>query len=234
MQSEVFEHVRQYDRDHFVCSLFISKSIRHYYLTLYAFNIEINNIIYNYSEAMVALVRLKWWREKIDMIYSNKIVNNNGIISELANLIHITALPKSLIDRYLDGYEQMVCHCTGRNVEKFAEQTTVNLIKMLFTIVNYRNDQLAYHCGSAWHLMTSLRNAKEISKLDKEEIIEKSVYHVKQTEELIKTAPREIVKIALQVKLADLYLKHKNFNSEINLIMQIKMLFYYIFWPKLL
>jgi hypothetical protein len=228
MQSEIFEHVQRYDRDHFICSLFIPKSIRNHYLTLYAFNIEINNIIYNCSEAMVALIRLRWWREKIDMIYGDKVLNYNKIIFELANLIHTATLPKSLIYDYLDGYEQMICQS---NVEEAAAQTTVNLIKMLFAIAKYRDDQLAYHCGSVWYLMTSLRNIKEISQIDKEEIIRRSKYHIKQTEKLIRKAPKKIVKIVLQAKLADLYLDRKKFDSEMDSIMQIKMLFYYVFWP---
>ncbi len=232
MQLEIFEYVRQYDRDHFVCSLFVPKNIRNHYLTLYAFNIEINNIIHHYSEAMVALIRLRWWREKIDMIYDDKVLSyNNKIISELANLIRTVTLPRSLIYDYLDGYEQMICQNVCSNVEEFTAQTTVNLIKMLFFIVNYHDDQLAYHCGSAWHLMTSLRNTKEVSQIDTEQIIKKSKYHIKQTEKIIKRAPRKIVKIALQAKLADLYLKRQKFDSEMDPIMQIKMLFYYIFWP---
>lgn len=243
MQSIISGYVRQHDRDHFICSLFVSRSVRRNYLALYAFNIEINNIIYDCSETMTALVRLQWWRERISMIYCNKIVNDNQVILELANVIYSAAIPEFLINDYLDGYEQMVYQPLYRNtpnLEKIAAQTTVTLIKILFTatIQNYSNDQLAYHCGVAWHLMNSLRNTAT-ERLDEEtmvSIIERAEYHINQVKKLIKTAPKEIVKITLQTRLAGLYLKRiRNKKSDvisekigmISPIMQINMLFYY-------
>lgn len=242
MQSIVSDYVRQHDRDHFICSLFVPQSIRRNYLALYAFNIEINNIIYDCGETMTALVRLQWWRERISMIYRNKVVNDNQVILELANVIYSAAIPEFLINDYLDGYEQMAYQTFYRNtpnLEKIAAQTTVTLIKILFTttIQNYSNDQLAYHCGVAWHLMNSLRNtATEQETMVS--IVERAEYHINQVKKLVKTAPKEIAKITLQTRLADLYLKRiRNKKSDvisekigvISPIMQIKMLFYYFF-----
>ena len=226
MQSTISDYVRQYDRDHFICSLFIPKSVRQSYLAIYALNIAINNIIYGCNEAMVALVRLQWWHERISIAYNDKVVFDNQMISEGV-----------LISNYFNGYEQMIGKISDENVhdmEKIAEQTTVNLIKMLFTVAkkDYQNNQLAYHCGSAWHLMNNLRNAhvKQFSKI--RSIIARIEYHIAQVDNLIKTAPKAITKITLQVKLVALYLKRirkmgfENFSKEISPIMQIKMLFY--------
>ncbi|VVC42828.1 Squalene/phytoene synthase,Isoprenoid synthase domain [Cinara cedri] len=194
---------------------------------------------------MTALVRLQWWREIISIIYRNKAVNDNPIILELANVIYSCTIPEFLINDYLDGYEQMVYQPFYRNtpnLEKIAAQTTVTLIKMLFTIIiqNYSNDQLAYHCGVAWHLMNILRGTAT-EQLDEEtmvSIVERTEYHINQVKKLIKTVPKEIVKITLQTRLAGLYLKRiRNKKSDftngkigvISPIMQIKMLFYYFF-----
>lgn len=247
MKPTISDYVRQYDRDHFICSLFVSKSLRTSYLTLYALNIEVNNIVYNFREAITALVRLRWWREKINSIYHNKIVNDNQIISELKSIIHFSSIPESLFNDYFDGYEQMICHTSYKSsfeLEKIAAETTVNLIKILFAISvkNYCNDELAYHCGVSWHLINNLRNIKKIpiKNLSKETIVsifERAKYHISQVEKFIKTVPKRIISIVLQVKLAKLYLKrifNKNFditNKEIFYIsptMQIKMLFYYL------
>lgn len=230
MHSIISDYVRQYDRDHFICSLFVSKSFRNSYLALYGLNIEINNIIYDCSEAMIALIRLAWWRERmIDGSTSNK------LISELINTIHSSRVPKTLINSYLKGYELMINQTPHKNVddlEKIGEHTTVNLIKMLFTtaVKGYYNDTLAYHCGLAWHLMNSLRNTIH-QQQTKITTIERAQYHIDQVEKIVKKVPKEIARITLQTKLAKLHLKHIQNNDscrEISPIMQIRMLLYSI------
>lgn len=237
MQSVISDYVRRRDRDHFICSLFIAQPVRRYYLALYAFNIEINNIIYDCNEVMTALVRLEWWREKITMIYHNKIVNDNKILSELANVIYSAAIPKFLINEYLNGYERIIHQTSYKStldLEKIAVKTTVNLMKMLFitTTKDYSNDLLAYHCGVAWHLMNSIRNGTiENSNRDMvTSVVERAEYHINQVKILNKTAPKKIIKITLQARLAELYLKRfrsKKFSGRIGPVMQIRMLLHY-------
>ncbi|MBV0899352.1 MAG: squalene/phytoene synthase family protein [Wolbachia endosymbiont of Fragariocoptes setiger] len=230
MHSAISDYVRQYDRDHFICSLFVSKSFRNSYLALYGLNIEINNIIYDCSESMIALIRLAWWRER--MIDGN---TNNEMISELINTIHSSNVPKTLINSYFEGYELMISQTPYKNVcdlEKIAEHTTVNLIKMLFStaVKDYYNDKLAYHCGLAWHLMNSLRNTIH-QQQNKVSTIERAKYHINQVEKMVKKVPKEIARITLQTKLAKLHLKHiQNSDScrEISPTMQIRMLLYSI------
>ncbi|WP_333022912.1 squalene/phytoene synthase family protein [Wolbachia endosymbiont of Pentidionis agamae] len=251
MQSAIdycIDQVREYDRDHFICSLFVPKKFRHNYLVLYTFNIEVNNIIYNTNEAIVAFIRLKWWHEKIDTIYQNNLVtDNHNIVIALQYVIKSANIPLSLFKDYLNGYEQMVGYTSYRNVEeleKIAVQTTVNLMKIIIiaTTTIEHGDQIAYHCGIAWHLMNNLRNAKYFqnktlllsNKLHQKLIVEKAESHIVTTVQLAKSL--KAIHIKLQAVLAGFYLKNmrkKKFNIlngeiwSMSPIMQFKLLLHF-------
>ncbi len=175
VDSYCVDYVRQNDRDHFILALFINGNVRYYFLVLSAFNIEINNILYNSTEAMTALIRIKWWREKIEMIYGNKLVNTDKITRELEVVIKSTNIPQTLFHEYLDGYEEAVYKNHYLNIEELEEnaaRTTVNFMKMIYAVTNTKNcsddfDQIIYHSGVAWGLMNNLRNEKYLSSKGK-------------------------------------------------------------------
>ncbi|WP_339048905.1 squalene/phytoene synthase family protein [Candidatus Mesenet endosymbiont of Phosphuga atrata] len=171
IDSYCVDYVRQNDRDRFVCALFSKGDIRYYFLVLSAFNIEISNILYNSTEIMTALVRIKWWREKIEMIYSNKLTDADKITKELEVVIKSTNIPEALFHQYLDGYEEAVCKDEYLNIEELednAAKTTVNLMKMILTTADIKDcdsdlDQIIYHSGIAWSLMNNLRNERYLN-----------------------------------------------------------------------
>lgn len=171
IDSYCVDYVRQNDRDHFICALFSKGNIRYYFLVLSAFNIEISNILYNSAEVMTALVRIRWWREKIEMVYSSKLANADKIAKELEVVIKSTSIPEVLFHEYLSGYEEAVCRDEYLNAEELkdnAVKTTVNLMKMIFATADIKdcNDdlkQIIYHSGVAWGLMNNLRNEKYLN-----------------------------------------------------------------------
>ncbi|GHM58348.1 MAG: hypothetical protein sL5_05090 [Candidatus Mesenet longicola] len=168
IDSYCVDYVRQNDRDRFICALFSKGDVRYYFLVLSAFNIEISDILYSSTEVMTALVRIKWWREKIEMIYSNKLTDADKITKELEVVIKSTNIPEILFYQYLDGYEEAVCRDEYLNIEELednAAKTTVNLIKMILTTADIKDcdsdlGQTIYHSGIAWSLMNNLRNER--------------------------------------------------------------------------
>lgn len=175
IDSYCVDYVRRNDRDRFICALFSKGDIRYYFLVLSAFNIEISNILYSNTETMSALVRIKWWRERIEMIYSNKLTNADKITKELEVVIKSTNIPEILFHEYLDGYEEAVCKDEYLNTEELednAVKTTVNLMKMILATAGIKDcdddiNKIIYHSGVAWSLMNNLRNEKYLNSKGK-------------------------------------------------------------------
>ncbi|WP_339046482.1 squalene/phytoene synthase family protein [Candidatus Mesenet endosymbiont of Agriotes lineatus] len=171
IDSYCVDYVRQNDRDRFVCALFSKGDIRYYFLVLSAFNIEISNILYSSTEIMTALVLIKWWRERIKMIYNNKLTNADKITKELETVIKSTNIPETLFHQYLDGYEEAICRDEYLNTEELednAVKTTVHLMKMIFATADIKDrdddlNQIIYHSGIAWNLMNNLRNERYLN-----------------------------------------------------------------------
>lgn len=87
--------VKNFDNDHYLCSLFATNHIeRENLLTLYAFNLEINRISSATTEPMMGLIRLQWWLDIIEDIYKGKI-KDHPIIKPLSGLITEFNLPKT-------------------------------------------------------------------------------------------------------------------------------------------
>jgi phytoene synthase len=64
------EQVRRLDTDRFLCTLFAARSRREALFALYAFNLEVARIRELVSEPLLGAMRLQWWRDTIEGIYS--------------------------------------------------------------------------------------------------------------------------------------------------------------------
>lgn len=62
--------VRDFDRDRYLASLFVPDSLRPHVLALYAFNVELARIREQVSEPGLGEIRLQWWRDAIEGIFS--------------------------------------------------------------------------------------------------------------------------------------------------------------------
>ena len=94
--------VRLFDRERFLCALFMPESKREMLFTLYAFHIEISRIQTIVTEPMAGLLRLQWWRDNIEQIY-NGAIPNHPVCEPLAVLINEKSLPKGYFDNILNA-----------------------------------------------------------------------------------------------------------------------------------
>jgi phytoene synthase len=85
--------VRAGDKDRYLSSLFAPDHLRPGLLALYAFNIEIARIRETVSEAMLGEIKLKWWHDAIESLYSGT-VTGHPVIKALAPAVSVAGLPK--------------------------------------------------------------------------------------------------------------------------------------------
>src|SRR5437868_6643528 len=81
--------VKQEDYERYLCSLFAHTAARERIFALYAFGHEIAKIRELVSEPMVGMIRLQWWREAIEGIYSGS-VRKHEIVEALADTLSQT------------------------------------------------------------------------------------------------------------------------------------------------
>jgi NADH dehydrogenase [ubiquinone] 1 alpha subcomplex assembly factor 6 len=94
--------VHRLDRDRFMCTALAPVEKRPPLLALLAFNLEIATIPELVSEALLGEIRLQWWRDAIDAIFSSQQIEHPVALG-LAAAIGKYGLTRSLFDDYLDA-----------------------------------------------------------------------------------------------------------------------------------
>jgi phytoene/squalene synthetase len=95
--------VRRGDPDRFLSALTAPPDRRERLFALYAFNLEIARVAGMVSEPMLGLIRLQWWREALDEIFSDAPVRRHEVATPLAETIRAADLPRAPFDRMLDA-----------------------------------------------------------------------------------------------------------------------------------
>ena len=103
--SYITQHVRKYDYDRFLCSIFVPEEERKGLLAILAFNVEISKIREIVREGVIGEIRLQWWRDTIEFIYNNsKYIYTDRIIAyELSLAIKKFNLSRKLFDQLIDA-----------------------------------------------------------------------------------------------------------------------------------
>src|SRR5690242_6843443 len=97
--------VRKNDYDRYISALFAPESLRSYLFALYAFNYEIARIAETVRNPMAGQLRLQWWRDAVDDIYSGA-PGRTEVLKGLADSIRVHQLPKPLFEAIIDAREQ--------------------------------------------------------------------------------------------------------------------------------
>ncbi len=100
--SELDDLVARVDPDRYVAALFAPAERRRGLIALYAFDHEVARIAEVVHEPMVGHIRLAWWRQQIDAIYSGGALHA-PTARALAETVRAHGLPRELLDRYVDA-----------------------------------------------------------------------------------------------------------------------------------
>jgi phytoene synthase len=96
------EQIRRFDNDRFLCSLFAPAAEREALAAVYAFNVEVARIRESVGEPLLGEIRLQWWRDAIEGIYSGR-PSSHQVVVELDQAVRAFGLSRAHFERVLDA-----------------------------------------------------------------------------------------------------------------------------------
>jgi len=147
-----YDLVRAGDKDRYLASLFAPDQVRPHLLALYAFNIEIARIRETVSEAALGEIRLQWWLDAVEGIYSGE-PQGHPVIEALAPAIEQAQLPRHALlnmveARRFDLYDDPMPSL--QQLEGYLGETSSMLIQLAAMILDKgQAEQLAEVSGLA-------------------------------------------------------------------------------------
>ncbi len=103
--AHLVEELRRHDWDRFMCALFAPAARRDGLYALLAFNLEVAKNREVVSEPLIGEMRLQWWRDAIEKVYSSgpEPVAGHYVLEHLPGLIHERGLSRQWFDAMLDA-----------------------------------------------------------------------------------------------------------------------------------
>lgn len=98
--------VRRHDRDRYQTVLFAPPDRREALFALYAFNYEVARVRESVTQPMLGQIRLQWWREVVEAIYTGAPVRRHEVVQPLAAAIEAFGLSRAHFDRIIDTRER--------------------------------------------------------------------------------------------------------------------------------
>src|SRR2546430_5943720 len=153
--------VRKHDYDRYISALFAPERVRAHLFALYAFNYEIARITETVRNPVAGQLRLQWWRDAVDEIYSGA----RGRTEVLQALLHGVAahqLPKPLFDAMLDARAQdfeSAPFADMAALEAYADATSAMLMRLAARVLGAEDalDEQARDAGIAYAVCGLLR-----------------------------------------------------------------------------
>ena len=130
--------VRSADYDRYLSVLFAPAQVRGRLLALYAFNHEIAKVAEAVSQPMAGFIRLQWWRDAVEEIYSGRGARRHEAAEGLARAVTGASLPRPLIDAMLDARERDLEPSPFANLselESYADAASGNLMRLAARIL---------------------------------------------------------------------------------------------------
>lgn len=159
------EEVRRYDSDRFLTALFVSPERREDLFALYAFNLEISKTREVVSEVMLGAIRLQWWREAIEAIYTGGELRKHAVVEALCSAVHRHSLSRANFDRLIDGRMldlESSPPATMKALVEYADATSGSLVLLameaLGGAIDAKTTEAGRKVGVAWALTGLLRS----------------------------------------------------------------------------
>jgi NADH dehydrogenase [ubiquinone] 1 alpha subcomplex assembly factor 6 len=157
------ELVRRHDHDRFLASLLLPADRRPAVWALLAFNLEIARVREAVSQPIIGQIRLQWWRDAIDEIYTGKLPRRHEVVEPLAAAIEVHRLTRTHFDTLIDGREFDLGDeppASLAALETYLEKTSSRLLDLQLEILGVEAPaafEAARHVGIAWGLIGLVR-----------------------------------------------------------------------------
>lgn len=154
--------VERHDRDRYLASLFAPEAEREQLFALYAFNHEVAKTAEVVSEPMLGQIRLQWWRESLEGIYSGS-PRQHEVVLPLARGIEAKGLQRDLLEQMIDAREFDLEGAPPADLDAlrvYAEGTSTALLRLALQVLEAEDAasrEAAEHLGPAWAYLGLLR-----------------------------------------------------------------------------
>ena len=156
------EQVRKQDHDRFLTVLFAPNALRADLFALYAFNQELAKIRETVSEPMLGEIRLQWWREAIDEIYTAE-PRKHEVVEALARTVQRHGLPQETFLEIIDARTRDIYDENPQSLDELKEyltKTSGNLARLAAQVLGNTDPAVlekATQSGLAWGLIGIVR-----------------------------------------------------------------------------
>ncbi len=154
--------VREHDHDRYLTALFVPAAHREAVFALYAFNAEVARTREAVSEPIIGQIRLQWWREALDGIYSGA-VREHPVVAGLSEAVKGYGLDRAPFDALLDAREGDLDDAPPADLaslEAYAGATSGTLSALAMTVLGFADGapaHAAHLVGTAWALIGLMR-----------------------------------------------------------------------------
>lgn len=160
------QQVRSYDYHNYLCLLELPPEMRRAAFALRAFNVETAKAMDVASDPRIGLMRLVWWRDTIDKIYANQLIEH-PIAQSLSSIVSEIKISKAWLKRSIEARitdAQREPNEIPKNIEELEKYSEDTQSTILYTtlqsggINSTAADHAASHIGKAGGLALLLRS----------------------------------------------------------------------------
>lgn len=146
------------DPDRTLATSFARPEARNGLISLILFNHEIARVADVVSEPGLGHIRLHWWREVVEQIYTGAPLRRHPVAEALAATVHSHNLPRSLLDSMIDARMldlEAQPFATDSALEAWLDASFGNLIRLSFLVcgaptLTLAHESIAKEAGRAW------------------------------------------------------------------------------------
>lgn len=160
------QQVRNYDYPHYLCLLELPPNMRRAAFALRAFNVETSRAMDVASDPKIGIMRLLWWQEAVDKIFSRKSIEH-PVAQALTSMVSEHKISKSWLKRSVEARindaKRDVSDIpeTIEELEQYSEDTASTILYTTLQAGGIKStaaDHAASHIGKASGLLVLLRS----------------------------------------------------------------------------
>ena len=206
--------LRQLDPERFLCAFFAPIEYRSAVFAVLAFAAEIGRISMVVNEPLLGEIRLNWWREAVDRIYTNKKVENHTVIKALAIAIARFDLPQGYFEAAFSArcrdFDSSSAPANIAELESYARSVSGGIHELMlhicFEFPSPLSLEKARKIGTAWALIGLVRASMAMARIGRvlipEEIL--NLHRIRRQDFLTRDFINSTIKPEMIAALRDL------------------------------
>jgi phytoene synthase len=171
--AELASQVQALDRERWLTVLLAPRPARPELVALYGFNLEVAKIREITREPLIGAMRLQWWRDAVEAIFTGGRIPHHGVAQLLAAVIRARGLPRAPFDALLEARE-LDLEAEGpadlAALEAYAAATGGGLAELAVRVLGAGAPSAiaaARHVGTGWALLGTVRAIPFLARLQR-------------------------------------------------------------------